>query len=85
MTGLPIPVGARTAYVAAGLNGAAGLSLLVLLRPGLPGPGGNAAILPQLGHMTNLEAPRLFNATILDFLGRAGATPAAIRSTAVNQ
>ena len=36
--------------------------------------------------MTNLEAPRLFNATILDFLGRVGTKPAGtIRSTAVNQ
>ena len=36
--------------------------------------------------MTNLEAPRPFNAAILDFLDRAGTKPArTIRSTAVNQ
>jgi len=49
-------------------------------------PGAELVILPKLGHMTNLEAPQLFNATILDFLGRAGAMPAGtIQSTAVNQ
>ena len=49
-------------------------------------PGAELVILPKLGHMTNLEAPRQFNATILDFLGRAGTRPAGtIRSTAVNQ
>src|SRR5258705_13732124 len=45
-------------------------------------PGAELVILSKLGHMTNLEAPRLFNAAILDFLGRAGATPAGtVRST----
>jgi pimeloyl-ACP methyl ester carboxylesterase len=49
-------------------------------------PGAELVILPKLGHMTNLEAPQLFNATILDFLGRAGTMPGGtIRSTAVNQ
>ena len=49
-------------------------------------PGAELVFLPELGHMSNLEAPLLFNATILDFLGRAGTGPAGpIRSTAVNQ
>ena len=49
-------------------------------------PGAELVVLPQLGHMTNLEAPRLFNAAILDFLTRTGATPAGIaRSTTANQ
>jgi 3-oxoadipate enol-lactonase len=49
-------------------------------------PGAELVLLPGLGHMTNLEAPRLFNATILDFLSRAGAAPApTARSTVVNQ
>ena len=42
-------------------------------------PGAELVFLPKLGHMSNLEAPRLFNAAILDFLGRT------IHSTAVNQ
>jgi hypothetical protein len=36
--------------------------------------------------MTNLEAPRLFNETILDFLARVGAAPAGTaRSIPMNQ
>ena len=49
-------------------------------------PGAELVYLPKVGHMSNLEAPRQFNAAILDFLGRAGTRPAGtIRSTAVNQ
>ena len=49
-------------------------------------PDAALVVLPKLGHMTNLEAPRLFNATMLDFLTQVGAAPArAARSTVVNQ
>jgi 3-oxoadipate enol-lactonase len=49
-------------------------------------PGAELLLLPGLGHMTNLEAPRLFNATILDFLNRVGLAPAGTaRSTVVSQ
>src|SRR5439155_17226939 len=43
---LPAPsprAAARAAYLAAGLNAAAGLAMLLLLRPGLPGAGGAGA------------------------------------------
>lgn len=36
-------------------------------------PGAEQIVLPGVGHLSNMEAPAVFNAAVLDFLSRAGA------------
>jgi len=43
-------------------------------------PGAEKIILPNTGHMSNMEAPEAFNAAVLDFLSRTGAHEQGIRN-----